>query len=527
MAQIYYRGNLSAKSIPFLTDFQGRTVIVPGPDNTFNRSLTSETDTDKDVGVPTCYYLHNVLPAPYGFSSVGYEQIIPPITPALDTFIEASLLRSNALSGATNGPRFYFSPQRSGTHYTFLLGSTTWLPIGTSVPFPSDSNVSYATIQGISYIYFSKIGCYKWNSATNTLIPVTLTGLTAVNIIGIAAYQGYMIAYDESSVYWSSTLDIDYTLNAVDFVPSLTTGAGNLRPEGAKGPITVVLAATFGLTVYTTSNVVAALYSGNSRYPFNFKEVVSSGGCTSADLVTYDANTGNQYAYTTSGMQTVTATTTQTVFPEITDFLAGSDFEDFDDETLTFSSQTLTSPMAKKLTAIADRYLIISYGIGSLTHAIVYDMTQRRYGKLKIPHVDCFEFEYLSPNLADAPRRSIAFLASDGSVKILNPSVTFAQSKGVILLGKFQYVRSRLLTLDKLTFQTVHASQSINVYDLYSTTGGTIESVTRVEGYDMTTNNETQKVYNFRSTGINHSLLFVGGFFLSSFVLQFHINGGR
>jgi len=203
---------------------------------------------------------HNVLPAPYGFSSVGYEQIIPALLPAVTTFKQAKVLRSNALSAATNGPRFYFSPHTSGTHYTFILGGTKWLPINTVVPLTASTVITYATLQGISYVFFSGIGCYKWDSATNTLIPVTLTGLVAANILGITTYQGYMVAYDDSNIYWSSTLDIDYTTNAVDFVPSLTTGAGNIRPEGAKGPITVVLAATFGLAiqVYDSANSTVA-----------------------------------------------------------------------------------------------------------------------------------------------------------------------------------------------------------------------------------------------------------------------------
>ena len=527
MAQIVYRGNLSAKAFPLLTDFQGRTIIVPGPDNTFNRSLVSSVDLDRDVGVPILYYCHNVLPAPYGFSSIGYVQQIPALIPSSVAFTAAKILRSNALSAAVNGPRFYFSPQPSGTHYTYILGGTKWLPIVTSVPYTASTVITYATLQGISYIFFSKIGCYKWDSVANTLIAVTLTGLTSANIIGIATYQGYMIAYDDSSIYWSSVLDIDYTTATVDFVPSLTTGAGQLRPEGARGPITVVMPATFGLAIYTTSNIVSAVYSGNSRYPFNFKEVVSSGGCTSQDLISYDANTGNQYAYTTSGLQTVTATATQTVFPEITDFLAGADFEDFDELTQKFTLTTLTAPMKKRLTSVADRYLIFSYGITELTHCIVYDMTQKRYGKFKTTHVDCFEYEYLDPALADAPRRSIAFLKSDGSVSIVNPSVTYGGSSGVLLLGKFQYVRSRLMSLEGLDIQTVHPNQSVTAYDMVSESGGTIESVTKVQGYDTSVVGESQKTYKFHNTGVNHSILLIGGFFLASFILTFHIHGRR
>ena len=527
MSQIVYRGNLSAKAFPFLTDFQGRTVIIPGPDNTFNRSLVSQEDVDRDVGVPTIYYCHNVLPAPYGFNSVGYESLIPALYPATTAFTGAKLLRSNVLSATVNGPKFYFSPQLAGTHYTFTLGGTRWLPITTVVPYSANTKITYATLQGISYVFFSGIGCYKWDSTTNTLIAVTLTGLVAANILGITTYQGYMVAYDQNSVYWSSVLDIDFTLNTVDFTPSLTTGAGNIRPEGARGPISVVLPATFGIAIYTTSNIVSAVYSGNSRYPFNFKEVIASGGCTSGDLVSYDSNTGNQYAYTTSGMQTVTATATQTVFPEMTDFLAGQDFEDFNETTGKFEQSTLSSPLLKRITSVADRYLIVSYGVTALTHAIVYDMTQKRYGKLKFTHVDCFEYEYLDPLLADAPRRSIAFLKSDGSVYLVNPSVTFAQSNGVILLGKFQYVRSRMLTLEGLELQTIHPTQAAVAYDLVSNTGGTIESVTKIQGYETSQSGQSQRTYKFHNTGANHSILIVGGFFLSSFQLTFHVHGRR
>lgn len=527
MTEIVYRGNLSSKTFPFLTDFQGRTVIVQGQDNTFNRSLTSSEDADKDVGVPTVYYCHNVLPAPYGFNSVGYDALVSTKTPATTTFKSSKLIRSNALSGTVNGPRLYFSPHQDGTCYKLALSETSWVQVGTAVSTTADTVVTYATLQGITYIYFSNIGCYKYNSTSNTLTIVTLTGMNPAAILGITTYQGYMVAYDSTSVYWSSILDIDYTLNAVDFTPSLLTGAGTLRPEGARGPITIVLPATFGIAVYTTSNIVSAVYSGNSRFPFNFKEVVASGGCTSGDLVTYDSNTGNQYAYTTSGIQTVTATATQTSFPEITDFLAGQNFEDYDEILQQFSQTILTAPMRKKLTSVADRYLVFSYGITELTHCIVYDMTQKRFGKLKITHVDCFEYEYLDPALADAPRRSMAFLRSNGSVVLMNPSVTLATSNGVAILGKFQYARSRLLTLEGLEIQTVHPTQSVAVYDLVSTTGGTLESVTRKLAYEVSSSGQSQRIYKFHSTGVNHSILIHGGFFLASIVLRFHIHGKR
>ena len=527
MSEVIYRGNLSAKAFPFLTDYQGQTVIVPASDNTFNRSLVSAEDQDRDVGVPAIFYCHNVLPAPYGFNSIGYQQLIPAQYPPTTSFSEVKVLKSNAISATVAGPKYYFSPQIGGTHNIILLGGVVWSDIANSVPYTSTTQISYATCQGISYIFFSGIGCYKYNSATNTLVSVTLDGLTVANILGIVAYQGYVIAHDTKSAYWSSALDIDPTLNLIDFVPSLITGAGGFTVEGTRSEISFILPSTFGLTVYTKSNIVAGTYSGNPRYPFSFREVPASGGCVSSSYVAYDANSGNQHAYTTSGFQIITSAEARTTFPELTDFLGGKDFEDFDEITRVFSSTDLTLPMIKKVVAISDRYLIISYGISSLTHAIVYDMTQKRYGKLKVTHVDCFEYEYLDPALADAPRYSIAFLKSDGSIAIVDPSTTLPASKGVILLGKYQYDRGHLLTLENVTLQTVHPLQSIAIYDRYTLTGGTLESCTESVGYEVSLSGESQRSFNFHSTGKNHSILMIGGFFLSSFVLKFHAHGRR
>lgn len=527
MGQIVYRGNLSAKSIPLVTDFQGRSVIVPGNDDTFNRSLVSSEDQDRDVGKAVAYYAHNVLPAPFGFQSVGYEALIPAAIVTSTLFLSAEFLRSNKTAVGVPGPQYYFSPLNVGQIFVLNVGATNWAVAGTNIPFAPSVNISFATVQGISYIFYAGIGCYKYDTATNTFISVTLVGLTVSAILGIVAFQGYLIAYDNATVYWSSTLDIDYTINTIDFVPSLTTGAGSLTLEGARGPIVFIVSATFGIACYTTSNIVSGVYSGNSRYPFNFREIVSSGGGVSQNLVGYDANTGNQYAYTTSGMQVITATTTSTIFPEITDFIAGQYFEDFDEIALAFSFRSLTLPLKKRLVNIADRYLVLSYGITQLTHAIVYDMTQKRYGKLKITHVDCFEYQYLDPTLSDSPRKSIAFLKADGSITIANPSVAFAASKGVLLLGKFQYARSRRLVMENATLQSVQPSQTLTVYDLTSDDGGTIESVKYVQGYDVSVSGEKQKSYDFHEDAANHSLMLIGGFYLSSFVLAFHIGGRR
>jgi len=83
------------------------------------------------------------------------------------------------------------------------------------------------------------------------------------------------------------------------------------------------------------------------------------------------------------------------------------------------------------------------------------------------------------------------------------------------------------MSLEGLELQAVHPNQSASVYDMFSLTGGTIESVEKVQGYETSQSGQSQRTYKFHKTAVNHSILLVGGFFLSSFVLTFHIHGRR
>jgi hypothetical protein len=62
---------------------------------------------------------------------------------------------------------------------------------------------------------------------------------------------------------------------------------------------------------------------------------------------------------------------------------------------------------------------------------------------------------------------------------------------------------------------------------MVSDTGGTVDTMTRYQGYETSVAGDFQRTYKIHKTGINHSILLVGGFFLSSFVLAFHIHGRR
>lgn len=580
MAQITYRANLSAKSFPFISDNWGRTVIIPQYDNTFNRSIYSTEDSDKDVGIAQIYYAHNVMPGQQGFRSVGYTTIL---NPSLGLTFKSIFVLKDSF-----GPKLYLGVTSTNTFYVNdgTIGNS-WISKGV---YPAGL-ITTAFVSGTQYIYIAGYGCIKYDFLTNAFSPVTLTGLDTSVILGITGAFGYLIAWStpfgeaigtltltigspvlvglvvgdlhvgqsisgpgipadsivlsinpgvdvtisnnatvngannitfaaqSSAIAWSSTID------PTDFVPSLITGAGGGAVESAQGAITLCVPNTLGFIAYTANNAIAAIYTNNARFPFSFKEILSSGGLSSPNLIGLDANSGNHYVYTSSGFQLVSTAQAQTVFPELTDFIAGKLFEDYDETTKTFSRVTLAATMVKRINVISDRYLIISYGQTSLTHAIVYDIAQKRFGKLKIPHVATTEYQLPSTSITETPKQSIGFLQADGTLKVVDFGAYGANSSGVIALGKYQLVRARLLSLDSIAVENVYNTTTFDCQVLSALDGKNTVNFVPTKLTEGSVG--TQIIYGCRAMGLNHSLVFSGNFYIESLVLQFNIHGKR
>lgn len=511
MSQQVTRGNLSAAAFPFLSELSGRGIVVKQTDQNYIAPLQPKEDADKDIGIPILYYCHNVIATTSGYQSINYNQIVQAAAPGSTNFAGVFSVLETATAN-----RAYVGYDIAGNFYYSLDPYYSWVSIGLLAPL-AGKEVTIAYINGVTYVYFARAGCYEFNFTTYTLDSVTLTGLSAVDILGITAVQGYLVAWTEDSVAWSSLID------PTDFTPSLVTGAGGGSVQGAEGNIVCCLPHTVGMVVYTNQNAVAAPVSGNARYPFNFRKLVASGGIASKELVTYDSTTGNHYAYTTSGLQSISLQQAQSTMPEVTDFLAGSIFEDFDETTEEFVITELASVLKKKFKLISDRYLIISYGINAYTHALVYDQALRRWGKLRITHIDVFEFSLLAAEIVETPRRSIAFLKADGSVSVVVIDARDPASFGVAVIGKYQYVRSRTATLQTVEFENVIPGAAIRCVDLCTVKGKTF---TKKEG-TLLESGDLAVTYGFNMTGINHSILIKGGVNLTSFILNYAIHGRR
>ena len=388
MPYMHVRVALNSAIFPLYSQASGRTIISPEIDENWDRNNAANTSPDK--GVPQVFYMHNVLPIAEGFQSIGYTQVIAPFSNTTTNFDSCF-----SLIGA-NGARFLLSPA-GGTNYIYDPQVGYW----ESIDPVASSNITLSTIittaivNGQTYFCYSGVGVFVYNSDTKTIVQQTLISLTNSQILGITSSNGYLIAWSNSTVVWSSLI------NPLDFTPNIQTGAGGGSIQQAKGNINFCLPISGGFLIYCDINTVAASYTNNENYPFLFQEVPNSGGCQDPNQVAWQQNLSSHYVLNSNGIQQLSLNSANSIFPEVTDFLAAQLFEDFDEIALTFSTTYLSNQLRTKLTCVGDRFLVFSYGTfittPSYTHAIVFDLTLGRYGKLKIVH-QCF-FQYFFPNL--------------------------------------------------------------------------------------------------------------------------------
>ncbi len=511
MSLLQHRINLDSPVFPLLSELLGRTIIVRGSDQTHPNTLATHIAADP----PQLYYAHNVLPTPYGYQSIGYDEFIGKTL--YTDFINVLTLRE-----ADSGLTALLGITKSGKLLISTLAAPDWVELGMgSVGNIRFRVVSLAFVRGITYIYFSELGCFKYDFEHKTILPVPLLGLDKTRILGIVGSNGYMLAFGKgNAVAWSSIIE------PTDFIPSLNTGAGAGQIDGALGETVAAVAIQGGVIFLNTNNASSALYQSNGSFPFAFNTVVGCGGLSDPNFASYIAlDSPAAYAYTTSGLQAINPRQAEFIVPEITEFLSGKRLEDFNESSLTFTVTTPANVIKKKLAWVADRYLILSYGDELLTHAIVLDTVLSRLGKLKIDHSAVFEFTLFDQTVFETPKKSIGILKLDGSVVVVDTDISAENSNGVAMLGKYQYVRERRLALEQVDLENIHGGiGSFELYDLITNDGKTFEAP--VPGYDKG-NTGLSKTYFFSTDGLNHSLVAKGRFNLVSGVLSFHITGKK
>lgn len=534
------RVNLGAAIFPFAVPLAGRTVIFPQYDQNYIKELVSTADADKDRGIPQSMYMHNVLPTAQGYQSIGYDKYIEGLS-GVTGFDTIYPIQNENLA------RFLFSPA-SGKNYVYDATVAEWRSVSPRTDVADTTLFTTALVQAQSYLYYAGIGCFKYNDSTKVMDSVTLAGLEPTEVKGITSANGYMIAWTRNAVAWSNQE------NPIDFVPSLVTGAGGGQLNEAIGEILFCLPISGGFMVYCEKNVVGAKYTGNARFPYTYKALPNSAGVISPEQVGYQANNAEHYAWTSSGLQKMDTTTAQNLIPEVTDFLAMKLFEDFDETTRILTETVLSSQLNIKINIVAARYLVISYGVSAsaYTHALVFDLTLKRWGKLKLTHRDCFQwnapnlygeltydqldfsydslinatYDSLATNVStpEYPKENFAFVQEDGTVYAVNFDYAQENANGVLMLGKYQFRRSRLTTHQSTEIESVRQGLTFNYYVAACVDGknlGPFYATKVIKNIGLT------RTCAKRLTGLSFVGLYTGGFNLTSAVIEFTESGNR
>lgn len=510
MSQQTYRANLNDNSFEFLSLSQGRTVILPKIDQaTDNQTIILQDSQQKDKGIPQAYYMHDVMPTKNGFQSVGYTQQIAAsagFTDMSDVFTLKDQVDNN----------FIFSPAR-GKHYVYDKNVGTWQ--SRSPIAANDKLYTVAYLEGHSYMFIAGVGCYEYDQATTAWIVVTLTGLVAANIKGICSSNGFLLAWDDFTVYRGQAVA------TTNFTPDFALGSGAAIPEGTRAKIMECVSIPGGFIIYTTRNAVGATFQQNILYPFNYVEISGSAGVNAAKHVAWLDNLGEHYAWTIGGLQKVTLLKAEYIFPDLTDFLTSKVIENYEYSGTFYTLTSLANPVILRLAILGARYLVISYGATEYTHAFVYDMVLKRWGKLRHTHVAVFEF--IPPNLVGAtsvsdPKTTFGLLEKSGKVVTVNFVIDADNAAGLLILGKYQLDRDRMLQLDEVQVENAVGAGAY-VMKVATSLKGKVVDYVQAPYVNYTDTFISSFMMDY--VGINHSLMFSGTFNFSSLLLKFHDHG--
>lgn len=401
MAQNKISLNLSSADFVLSYYFKGPSVIVPGLDqNAYQAQAWFAGDTkQRGTNIPQVAYCENTVPTSEGYRSVAYRYFIePPEVPG--TFVKMLPVfdgnANSAIVGVTKDRRLYIVS-------AYTSGLWTQLPLPSTMNWTVYEGITNAGVAGTIVLHITGVGLVGLDVAGSTLtdLNTAVSGLDMKLVRGVSSSKGYLIAYDDTTVYWSSTED------PLDFTPSLITGAGSGKPEGAKGKIVLCKEIAQGFIIYCDVNIISAAYSSNSAVPWIFAVLSSGAGVRHADAVAYDLNMSNHFAWTSAGLIGIELHAANPILPQVTDFIASG----LSDETVGYTSvpNTVFDERDKevRLSYISNRYVCISFGyqsepltnearIPQLKQTFLWDTQLKRWGKLNIDHVQLFEAPFTS-----------------------------------------------------------------------------------------------------------------------------------
>lgn len=393
MATNKIRVNLAADTFPLLLDDQGRSLIIQNRAESQDMQTSGNSQRNQS-SIPIPIYVSNYIPTAIGYSSMYFNKDAVPkrLTNPLNK--EATIFEVFSVDGIKS-----HIIGNSDAIYVRDGNNKVWKRL-----LPNDRKISprdivtTATVQGVTYICIRRIGVFTYDPVDLKLISVELDGLISQELLGITAVGSYLIAYNSNTIYWSSVLD------PLDFVPSLTTGAGSTQVSSVRSDIVSCLSTKNGMIIYTTSGAVSAQLTGDMNNPLMYVELQGFPGIDSVYSLSLPKRNEDHYAVTKSGMYRINSTAASPIYPEISEFLRGKAIQEYVhdiDSTKAGKIKTTYSDdvLDYRLRTMYNDYLLISYSVrrdSTHTHVLVYDIKLDRWGKLTINHVDILDYISLS-----------------------------------------------------------------------------------------------------------------------------------
>jgi len=546
MATQKFKLAINNARFPFLYSRASRTVLQPGLDIAPRTSVAFVGGVESfDYNLVQLIYAENVLPTAEGITSVGFQEGIEPRIPAVTDFDQLITLRDSVERN------YVFSPAR-GKNYVLNATTRLWTSHNSFVWSGARTLVTRAYVNGRTFIFYEGDRLIEWDpvgSVFNTRVLTLPTGYTLANIRGCAGASNYLLLFTDTEILWCSLLDV---LNFNDPIGK----SGRQTPIDLKGQITCCIPIAGGFIVYTTRNAVASFFTNNADLPFSFREVQDSGGVASYEQITSDTNPAEHYTYGSSGLQQVNLQRATSIHPDCSDFLAGRQIESWNPATKSVDETLVTADLDVKLQYLASRYLIISYGkvAGQFTFALIYDTALRRWGKVKVTHVDVSLmpydivvglylriFELANPIASYTQaindlfsryasiiplRAGFAFLQNTGALQILVSDASASLGSGVAVFGHVQILRSRIVTFQGVVLDGMYAVPAPAVSILGSLPGngyardGVLQPV-------MTDSKPRQVTFKGRATYENFDVAIEGRFQLSAGIVETSIHGAK
>lgn len=551
MATQKFKAAINNASFPFLHARASSGVLQPGLDVAPRVGGNFSGGESIDFNTISMIFCENVIPTKEGIQSVSFFPGIPAVEPAVTHFDQLMILRDSVERN------FLFAPAR-GQNYVYKPSLGIWETHNTFVWASDKTEVSRAYVVGRTFVCYERDRIIEWDPVLEVFNTVSITlpaGYTMADIRGCCGASNYLILFTDIEILWSSLVDVTNFADTVN-------GSGRQTPIDLKGQVTCVVAISGGFVIYTNRNAVAAFATDSADKPFTFREVLGSGGVASYEQITGDANQAEHYTYGSSGVQRVSLQQAVTVFPGCADFLASRQYEEWDTATKTIKYKQLMKSLAVKMQYLANRYLVISYGIRAqeFEFALIYDSALERWGKVRTPHVDVgvlpldtleaafryfemplpyedesyadYAYEDLVKDYGNVPtlRTGFAFLRSDGQVDLLISELpNSGNGLGIAVFGHVQVSRGRNVMFQSAELDGLELSLAPTALVLPANPGNGYK---RLPGIAVFTAEATERHASYLSgenvtVCENFDFALEGVFSLTTMILETSIHGSR